>query len=105
MSIEDWLVRAATASSAVGRFSVEPTYGGNRTAPSGATWSYTLRHTIDLVPSLEERLARIDAGRRVPRLVRVAVRRTFAEIDRLRKAWEREAQQTGGFTFPRRSEP
>lgn len=103
MSVEDWLVRAATASSAVGHFSVEPTYGGHRTMPSGATWSYTLRHTIDLVASPDERMARIGAGRGIPRLVRVAVRRTFAEIDRLRKTWEREAQSRAGFSSPRRS--
>lgn len=50
---------------------------------------YVLTFTRELGEH-EERMARVRAGKPVPRLVRIAMRNTWAEVDTLARTWERQ---------------
>jgi hypothetical protein len=82
MSIEDWCIHHAS----VGGFQVVPT---SPRLWGGTGFSYTLKWERRLVTH-DEVLRLIIEGKPVPRVVRVAVRETFAEIERLRRRWLRE---------------
>lgn len=82
MSAAEWTIVAAQR----GDFRVFPCLP--RTDFGGARhFAYVLTQTTELC-AWPERLRRIQAGESIPRVVKVAVRGTFDEIDRLARKWE-----------------
>ncbi len=88
MSVRDWCIHKAGKTLPgvmAGLFEVEAF------ASDDGFIGYVLRMRRELTDH-EQRIASIRTGKIPPTVVRVAVRKTFAEVDRLRVKWEREAQ-------------
>lgn len=81
MSVEDWCIHHASRPGLV----IKPVCP--RTEFDGAAhFGYLLTHTRELLPHAGV-LASIGSGTPRPRVIKVAIRRTFAEVDRLAKRW------------------
>ena len=90
MSIEDWCIHEASISLGLcTRIRIEVT----RSQRWGHPFSYTVTFIRDLFTQ-EQFKAWCEArdGRGLPRVVRVATRRNFADADRLAKRWIREEE-------------
>jgi hypothetical protein len=83
VSLSNWTVHSASQ----GNLHVEcvrpDTFGGRE------RFAYALTRTVELL-NHEDTMMAIRLGKPIPTVRRVAIRRTFAEIERLAKKWNKE---------------
>ncbi len=82
MSFDDWTINRATRGACHVEAVQPDTFGGTK------RFAYMLTRTLETA-CFEDRL---ESGFRTPQVRRVAIRRTFREIDRLAKKWQQTPQ-------------